>query len=68
MYFLSLQLIDNQEYVFVKLTFSSGLSNMLFLKMLDVLTAENQQLRSNGDLHFGEYIEDNTGMSNSLIE
>ena len=31
--------------------------------MLDVLTAENQQLRSNGDLHFGEYIEDNTGMS-----
>ena len=25
MYFLSLQLIDNQEYVFVKLTFSSGL-------------------------------------------
>lgn len=23
--FLSLQLIDNQEYVFVKLTFSSGL-------------------------------------------
>ena len=36
--------------------------------MLDVLTAENQQLRSNGDLHFGKYIEDNTGMSNSLIE
>ena len=35
--------------------------------MLDVLTPENQQLRSNGDLHFGEYIEDNTGMSNSLI-
>ena len=68
MYFLSLQLIDNQEYVFVKLTFSSGLSNMLFKKMLDMLTAENQQLRSNGDLHFGEYIEDNTGMSNSLIE
>ena len=26
MYFLSLQLIDNQEYVFVKLTFSSGLN------------------------------------------
>ena len=25
MYYLSLQLIDNQEYVFVKLTFSSGL-------------------------------------------
>jgi hypothetical protein len=43
------------------------INNMFFRKMLDVLTAENQQLRSNGDLHFGEYIEDNTGMSNSLI-
>ena len=29
MYFLSLQLIDNQEYVFVKLTFSSGLKTEL---------------------------------------
>jgi len=28
MYFLSLQLIDNQEYVFVKLTFSSGINNI----------------------------------------
>ena len=36
MYFLSLQLIDNQEYVFVKLTFSSGL-------IYEVLGNENPQ-------------------------
>ena len=29
--------------------------------MLDVLTAENQQLRSNGDLHLITYVTDRNG-------
>ena len=34
------------------IAFAIPINNVFFGKMLDVLTAENQQLRSNGDLQY----------------
>ena len=54
MYFLSLQLIDNQEYVFIKLTFSSGF-RLKFRKWFKYGLKAAQKLLAQG-IALGNYV------------